>query len=227
MKKFYVPTNSLEDWKPLLAEPDKHWRNGYSAKSLAYCWQTANNFPMCVRKVFSDSGIDLFMDIEMLLAFPEYKVPLQGGRRASQNDIFVLAKKDNALVSMMIEGKASESFDKTVAERRSDSSPGKTERINYLCNLLHLDISKIDNIRYQLIHRTASAIIEARKFNAQNALMLVHSFSPEDIGFEDYRNFLGLFGVRGSVNSLVRSGYFLVRKDNFSNVAAASRRSEG
>jgi len=33
---FYRVINGPEDWKPLLAEPEKHWRTGYSAKTLAY-----------------------------------------------------------------------------------------------------------------------------------------------------------------------------------------------
>jgi hypothetical protein len=36
-----------------------------------------------------------------------------------------------------------------------------------------------DKIRYQLLHRTASAIITARDFHASTAVMVVHSFSPE------------------------------------------------
>ncbi len=36
MPKFYVLADGANDWRPLLAEPEKHWRTGYSAKSLAY-----------------------------------------------------------------------------------------------------------------------------------------------------------------------------------------------
>ena len=82
MDKFFIPAISPEDWKPLLAEPDKHWRTGYSAKSLAYRWQEANDFPAGVTKVFNDSGVKLFHNIKLLAGFPEYKVPLPGGRRS-------------------------------------------------------------------------------------------------------------------------------------------------
>jgi ammonia channel protein AmtB len=53
------------------------------------------------------------------------------------------------------------------------------------------------------LHRTASALIEAKKFNAPNALMLVHSFSKDNMWFDDYCKFLALFGVKGVVGSLV------------------------
>ena len=196
MSKFFIPANNPEDWKSLLADPDKHWETGYSAKALAYCWQEANDFPRSVRKVFRNSGIELFQNIELLLAFPEYKVPLLGGRRASQNDIFILAKGNNQLISMMVEGKASEPFDKTISEWRSVKSKGKETRLKFLCDKLQLDVSQVDHIRYQLLHRTASAIIEARRFNAQNALMLVHSFSKYNEWFDDYNQFLALFGLK-------------------------------
>jgi hypothetical protein len=74
MNKIYVPANRPEDWKPLLAKPDKHWRTGYSAKTLAYCWQEANGFPESVINCFNNSGLKLFRDIELLLVIPEHKV---------------------------------------------------------------------------------------------------------------------------------------------------------
>lgn len=203
MGKFFIPANTAEDWKSLLAEPDKQWRDGYSAKLLAYCWQEANDFPESVRKVFIDSSIELFKDIELLLAFPEYKVPLQGRQHASQNDIFVLARGNNQLVSITVEGKKSEPFDKTVAEWKSEYGKGKHTRLKFLCRELQLELGQIDRTRYQLLHRTASAIIEAKKFNAQNALMLVHSFSPTNEWFDDYCRFLALFGVQAEIDSIV------------------------
>jgi len=194
VSKIFIPANNPEDWKPLVGP--ENWKTGYSAKALAYCWQEANGFPECVRGVFKKSGIRLFQNIELLLAFPEHKVPLPGGRRASQNDIFILAKRNNQLISITVEGKVSEPFDKTIAEWKSVKGKGKEIRLKFLCDKLQLDEGQIDHIRYQLLHRTASAIIEAENFNAQNALMLVHSFSQFDEGFSDYSKFLALFGLK-------------------------------
>ena len=139
----------------------------------------------------------------MLIALPEYKVPLLGGRRASQNDIFVLAEGNDQLVSIMVEGKVSEPFGDRVSEWRARSKGGREVRLQYLCELLALDIAAVDHIRYQLLHRTASALIEAKRFNAPHALMLVHSFGLHNEGFEDYEQFLALFRIQGKVNSLV------------------------
>ena len=207
MSKIFVPANNPEDWKPLLAEPHKHWKTGYSAKALAYCWQEANDFPEDVRRVFKKSGIGLFQNIELLIAFPEWKVPLSGGSRPSQNDIFILAKGNNQLISISVEGKVSESFGQIVAEWRSEKGEekqGKETRLKYLCDKLQLGEEQINDIHYQLLHRAASAIIEAEKFNAPNALMLIHSFSQSDEGFAGYSQFLALFGLKDiKPNSLV------------------------
>ena len=199
---FFHPTDGPEDWKRLLAEPDKQWKSGHSAKALAYSWEEARGFPVEVKRVFRRSGIDIFRDINMLVVFPEYKVPLPGGRRASQNDIFILARGSGQLVSIMVEGKASEPFGDTIAKWKTGAGNGRKIRLAYLCDLLRLDIAKVDHIRYQLLHRTASALIEAQRFNAPNALMLVHSFSRHNEWFEDYEQFTALFGVTGKVDSL-------------------------
>jgi len=207
MNKIFVPTNKPEDWKPLLAEPEKHWRTGYSAKALAYSWQEANDFPESVKKVFRKSGIALFKNIKLLLAFPEYQVPLPGGSRPSQNDIFVLAKSNDELISITVEGKVSEPFGDTIAEWRKDSSEGKRIRLKFLLKELELeDSEEINAIRYQLLHRTASALIEAKKFGASNALMLVHSFSQSNEWFSDYSQLLALFGLNAQTDSLVFAG---------------------
>lgn len=197
MNKIFIPANEPEDWKSVLAEPDKHWKTGYSARALAYCWQEADSFPESVKRVFENSGIALFQDIELLLAFPEYKVPLPGGSRPSQSDIFVLARGNDQLISITVEGKVSEPFGEIIDDWRKDSSEGKQERLDYLLDELQLRDSQIDTIRYQLLHRTASAVIEAKRFNAENALMLVHSFSQVNEWFDDYCQFLALFGLSG------------------------------
>ena len=206
MSKFYVPTNGSEDWKALLARPDEQWKPGHSAKALAYCWEEANGFPPDVRTVFRKSGEELFQDIRFLLAFPEYKVPLPGGLTCAQNDIFVLAKSKDQLVSIAVEGKVSEPFDKPISEWKSEYGRGKQTRLRYLCGLLRLDMKGIDHIYYQLLHRTASAVIEAERFKAENALMLVHSFSKENKWFNEYCQFLALFGVEGKLDALVTAG---------------------
>jgi hypothetical protein len=67
----------------------------------------------------------------------------------------------------------------------------------------HLGLASIpDDIYYQLLHRTASAVIEARRFNARYAVMLVHSFSHTASWFDEYSRFLNLFDVVAEKNVL-------------------------
>lgn len=204
MSKIYIHANKAEDWRPFLAKLDRHWKAGHSAMALAYSWQEAGAFPESVKKVFRRSGIALFENIELLFAFPEYKVDLPGGKRSSQNDIFILAKGHSQLISIMVEGKVSEPFGDTVAKWKENSRQGKRCRLESLLKTLALGKHRpIDNMAYQLLHRTASAIIEAKNFKAENALMLVHSFSQSNECFEDYSQFVALFDLKAKPDSLV------------------------
>lgn len=203
MNNIFIPAVKPEDWKQFLAEPDKQWRTGYSAKTLAYCWQEASGFPACVKKVFRMSDFELFKDPKLLIAIPEYKVPLPSGKRSSQNDIFILAKGDGHLISIVVEGKVSESFDKIINDWIKDDEGGKRKRLQFLLNKLQLNNDQIGGIRYQLLHRTVSAIILAEQFTAKDALMLVHSFSKNNEGFADYEKFSSLFSLKAKPNSIL------------------------
>jgi len=106
---------------------------------------------MCEKRI-RNSNIRLFQNIELLWALPEWKVSLPSGSRPSQNDIFVLAKVDNQLVSITVEGKVSEPFAQTIGEWRKDSSREKKPKLKFLLDKLQLDERQIDNIRFQLLH---------------------------------------------------------------------------
>jgi len=202
MSKILIPTTGVESWQSLLADPVKHWKTGYSARSLAYCWEEAAGFPREIKALFASLPEGGLGDIELLLAIPEHKVSLPGGRRESQNDIFVLGKAGGKLVSIAVEGKVSEPFGPTVGEWLADSSPGKQVRLDYLKEVLGLEDDLNPAVRYQLLHRTASALIEAERFNAEKAVMIVHSFSQGCEWFEDYANFVALFGVAAEIGRL-------------------------
>jgi len=208
MRRIFVPANDPNDWQQFLAEPTKQWKIGYSARTLAYCWHDANGFPPEITRVFHSSNIPAFQFIEPLLILPEYKVSLSGSGKESQNDIFVLAKTQNhELLSIMVEGKVDEPFGNTVGNWKSANqgfTDNKRERLTYLQQLLGLETIP-DDIYYQLLHRTASARIEADRFNAKYAFMLVHSFSQTSKWFDEYARFLALFGITAEQNKL----YFL------------------
>jgi len=203
MKRIFIPSKGPEDWRLHLASPDRHWRRGYSARTLAYCWEEANGFPAEITSLLESSGQSALAGVELLLAIPEYKVPLEGHGKPSQSDVFVLAKNHaNELITIVIEGKVSETFGPTVGQWYEPETKGKRLRLAGLKKTLGLE--EIPNhIRYQLVHRTASSVIEAERFGAEIAVMIVHSFSDEDAGYDDYSEFLVLFGAKAAQDQLV------------------------
>lgn len=217
MGKFFVDgkeTTGPEDWRKGLADPVRHWRTKHSAKALAYSWEDARGFPREVKRVFARSGIELLERSDFLIGFVEHGTQLPGGGGPSQSDIFVLAESLGSLIAITVEGKVSEDFDSLVGRWIRNISPrsGKPERLQFLKETLgigYLDNQELYRIRYQLLHRTAAALIEAERFNARYAVMLVHSFSQEDEHFEDYQDFLDLLGCDGgdaTANSVTYAG---------------------
>jgi hypothetical protein len=97
-------------------------------------------------------------------------------------------------VSIAVEGKVSEPFGPTLMDWNTKPSSGKKQRLDFITSLLGLEGDLPGEIRYQLLHRTASAVLEAKNYSASHAVMLVHSFSQEDLWFSDYAAFVKLFG---------------------------------
>jgi hypothetical protein len=205
-----IPTESFEDWRRLLAKPWLHWKTGYSAKTLARCWEAAtrDGFPPEVKAALDRSGSGLLVNLTPLLAIPEYRVPLPGGDRPSQTDLLVLARGQTGLVAIAVEGKVNEAFGQTLDQRQLKLSDGSQERLAFLLQRLQLPESIPGAHRYQLFHRTVSALLVAEEFHAKAAVMLVHSFSPEDRGFSDFNAFADLFHVKAEAGKAFPVGTF-------------------
>lgn len=189
----YPPSNGIDDWRGLHKE--KHWRKFYSAYELAVSWESADPFlPREIQAWFGDSA-------ELLAVIPEHKTPLPGGSRPSQSDVLAFIRCDGEVYAVAVEGKVHESFGPTVGEWRKNESDGKRERLKFICQTLGLPYPPNNEIRYQLLHRTASAVIEAERFNADCAAMIVHSYAykqePREDSelFDDFQSFLELFKI--------------------------------
>jgi len=203
----YIPTAGPGSWQALLGEPDLHWKTGRSARTLARCWESADGFPPEVARVLDASPYESLHSLEFVAGFPEHKVPLPGGSTASQTDVFVLGRNSLGLVSIAVEGKVDEPFDRQVGEwLGSDPSPGKRERLESLCEHLGITVGEAMPLRYQLMHRTASAIIERDRFHAATAVMLVHSWAANDERFDDYTGFVTALGGTPGLNSVTSVG---------------------
>ncbi len=201
MSKVYVPSKGPADWQRFLADPPKQWRTGYSAKTLAHCWESANGLPKEIASMLRPHG-----EVDLLLAIPEHKVPLAGASRGeSQSDVFALARAGERTFVITVEGKVREPFGPTIGDWLRDASDGKHKRLEYICGLLGLTLPLPNGIHYQLLHRTASAVIEALHFKTDAAAMIVHSFSPEKIWFDEaFKPFASLFDVAAiAANDLI------------------------
>lgn len=148
--------------------------------TAAACWDAASDrLPQSISGLLSGSGAPELKDLRLLAAIPEWEVPLPGGSRSSFTDILAVTSNAYGLCTIAVEAKAGEDFGPTLAARGVDASEGQRTRIAYLQDLLGTSFDGA--IRYQLLHRTASAILTARDFHAATAVMLVQAWksSPE------------------------------------------------
>jgi hypothetical protein len=155
--------------------------------SAAACWEESSpKLPIEISKVLDASGDQSITSLELLAAMPEWEVELPGGDRPSQTDVLAVARNTHGLVIIGVEAKVDEPFGPTLGEKRENASSGQLERISYLERELGCTSSLHDSIRYQLLHRTVSAILTARAFHAKVGIMLVQSFSQTSRWREDF-----------------------------------------
>ncbi|MCP2207453.1 DUF6946 family protein [Bradyrhizobium diazoefficiens] len=195
-KMIYVPTAGAQSWQALLADPTKQWPTGYSARTLAHCWEAAEGLPPEIAALFGS-------DTELLIAIPEHKVSLRDTGRESQTDVFALVKSSNRTIAVAVEGKVNESFGPTISDWYVDASLRKQQRLAFLCELIGTECPPPGDIHYQLFHRAASAILEADRFKTDDAAMIVHSFAQDRRGFDAYAAFLDLFELAAEAGKLV------------------------
>jgi len=210
VKRILVPTLGTADWRRLLAEPETQWEREASAMEMAVSWEKAQEsergLPEEMIKAMDRQPA--LSGARLLVAFPEHKVVLKGRGKPSQSDVWALVLTEGGYLSMALEAKAGEPFGPTLGEWMKDASEGKHERLKSLCEILQVE-NPSSELRYQLFHRTASAVLEAQRFRAPLAAMLVQSFRNDPVAWNDYEKFCGLLGVtaaRGSILEARRSG---------------------
>ena len=182
-----------EDVIPHLAQQERHWKKGCSAYELAHSWvAAANGIPASVRSVL-DTCPD-YAGAALVEGLFERDVDLRTRGRRSQTDLLAFVKSDHGYAVIAVEGKVDEPFDDPVSTW-NDHSPGKERRLEALCASLELRVADVGGLRYQLLHRTVSAIYEAQRYQTERAIMLVHSFSVTDASLGDFQAFAKAMGV--------------------------------
>lgn len=189
MKRIFVPTQNGGDWQRLLAKPSLHWKKGRSAMTAAACWEAAEDkLPPEISQSLDASNDRRLSGLSLILALPEWTVPLAGGITASQTDVLALTRNDLGLCVLAVEAKVDEDFGPTIGERMLQPTSGQSDRLQYLQKLLQLET--LDGaLRYQLLHRTASAVLVARELHAATAVLMVHSFGKKQSLVRDFQNF--------------------------------------
>ena len=198
MTRVCIETRGICNWRERLAKPDSQWRRGFSAFETAVAWEKASCYaaglPESIAQLFRGS---IFGEAKLLLAIAEHKVSLAGGLADSQCDVWALLHTAFGGVSLSVEAKANEPFgegneslkDWLVAGKSERSRGNREDRWAHIS--AHLPSAAKEAylaVPYQLLHRCAAAVIEARRFGLPNAAFIVQSFAPQLFG-EPSENF--------------------------------------
>jgi hypothetical protein len=193
IRRLHVPMRAAADVIPHLGKPH-HWKEGRSAKLLVDQWWAANALPASIIGLLNQA--DEWRGAELVDAFVERQTDLKDGRPShSQSDLLAIVALADCLGIVAIEAKVDEGFDKTVGEWLVSGGAGKAVRLAKLCDLFGRKPADVAGLRYQLFHRTASAILEARRYRARQAVMIVQSWCPSASGISDFLAFLHAIDV--------------------------------
>jgi hypothetical protein len=193
--RLFIPTLGPTDWRRLLAKPETQWEPGRSALEMAVSWESARDSDRRIPAEVA-SALDSVPELkgaELLLGIPEHQVQFPPGGHPSQNDLWALLRAGPLRISLTIEAKAGEPLDNLVKDWLKSSSPnsGKPARLEALQRHLGIPDLDVSQLRYQLLHRTASALKEAERFGANVAVMLMRSFNrtADEESWQDFRRF--------------------------------------
>jgi hypothetical protein len=192
MSRLHIATRGLCNWRERLARPDRQWKRGFSAFEAAVSWELAatnkSGLPVPIDKLFRENNYDQPI---LIFAVAEHKVDLPGGTAASQSDVWAVVKTTAGILSLTVEAKANEAFGNEILERclvggkTDESISNRKKRWDHI--RLHLPKSDcFPQVRYQMLHRCAASVIEAKRFGFLHAAFIVQAFNTPAKSFQDY-----------------------------------------
>lgn len=202
----YKRLTTANDWREIVG--DDKWRATRSAYELAHCWHQSGGLPSPIASALNASGYEALEGLSIDLCLVEKPVFLDTKNAPSMTDLMAYGKNANGdVIVTAVEGKASEPFASTVrvwvrgdGEATTLTSlprPTRMNRLAFLCKHLGKTLSPESELRYQLLHRTVSAVLEAQLHGAAAALVLVHAFGADAAGnFDDFSRFVREIGDR-------------------------------
>lgn len=178
----------------------------------AVSWESAtgthSGLPTPIAAMFQAAEMN---EPKLLLAIAEHKVPLKGTGGDSQCDVWALVRTTEGTVSVSVEAKANESFgenNETLgAWLKGGKSPGSAANRVMRWHHVEENLPKGGEevyhcVPFQILHRCAAAVIEARRFRLKHAVFLVQSFDAPTKSFEKYALFASALGLSVNRNRL-------------------------
>jgi hypothetical protein len=174
---------SVDDWfryaPPRMGS--QHWKDGRSAKELAKAWLKTGvpRMPDELDALLRSHPAATGFVVET--AMPEMITHLDNFRGGSRNhDLVLLGRSGEQRVLVSVEAKADESFGKLICEELAAAKPSSRvpDRIDLLSRAVFgqpID-QELGNLRYQLLHGIAGALIEAVSQEAGLVAFVVHEF---------------------------------------------------
>lgn len=207
MNRLCIETRGIGNWRERLAKPDGQWKRSYSALETAVSWESASRtstgLPDPIGELFRGT---VYADPTLILAIAEHKVPLSGGNADSQCDVWALVNTNAGTLSLAVEAKAKETFGQDneplakwlVAGRTEKSRQNRKSRWDNIKE--HLPDAGADGysqVAYQLLHRCAAAVIEARRIRLSNAAFIVQAFGSPPESFDEFSGLCQAMGLKG------------------------------
>lgn len=176
-----VPIYSVDDWLKHAppAEGIKHWVESRSAFELANAWFHSGKaeIPAELNKLLhSHKDTE---NIKLKIGYLEKETRLDKFGKGRNHDLLLTGTSNSELGKSIvaIEAKADESYGDLIGNQLEKASPNSNlpKRIEQLA-LAIFGHQEINELRYQLLHATAGTLIEAKNFNANKAIFVVHQF---------------------------------------------------
>lgn len=145
----------------------------------------------------------------MKYAVAEKPVYLDTGKAPSMTDVMVYCESAGEPVIIGVEGKATEPFAERICDwvkgsAGIDTKPSRARRLKFLNDAVGLDVPATSTLRYQLLHRTASVLLESVLHGAATAVLVIHSFADEDpTNWKDFQAFATHLGINLSTKNVI------------------------
>ena len=222
------PIRSTADWIDTVGK--KNYKQGsYSAYQVSQSWRNLNGrLPAPMSKIFESSKDPLFHNLKPEHIVAEKQIYLLDSlKNPSRTDIMSYCSNSmGETILLCVECKAKETFASRVSSwvatpdeppirrqallfhQKAELVPRKLNRLKSLNTVLGTNVMPDSHLRYQLLHRTASAIIEGRNLSARAAVMVVQAFTASVENFFDFSDFCDTLGLSCPRKDTVLGPYF-------------------